>query len=72
MGRSGRKKGRRKILTLRKTLPAMQATRVLSLGCEDPLDEALATPSSVVAWRTPWTEEPGGQQSMGWQRVGHG
>ena len=65
------KKGRRKILTLRKNLPAMQETRVRSLGCEDPLDKALATHSSVLAWRTPWREEPGGRQSMRWQRVGH-
>ena len=43
-----------------------------SLGQEDPLKEGMATHSSVLAWRTPWTEEPGGLQSIGSQRVGHG
>ena len=42
---------------------------VESLGWEDPLEEEMATPSSILAWRTPWTEEPGGQQSIGSQRV---
>ena len=51
--------------------PAMQETRVLSLGWEDPLEEAMATHSSILAWRIPWTEELGGLQSMGSQRVGH-
>ena len=46
-------------------------TLVRSLGWEDPLEEGLATHSSILAWRTPWTEEPGGLQSMGSQRVGH-
>ena len=46
-------------------------TWVLSLGWEDPLEKSMATHSSVLAWRTPWTEEPGGLQSMGSQRVGH-
>ena len=45
--------------------------RVRSLGGEDPLEEGLATYSSTLAWRIPWTEEPGRLQSMGWQRVGH-
>ena len=45
--------------------------RVQSLGQEDPLEESMATPSSTLAWRIPWTEEPGGLQSMGSQRVGH-
>ena len=49
----------------------MQETWVLSLGREDPLQEGMATHSSVLAWRIPWTEEPGGLQSMGSQRVGH-
>ena len=40
-------------------------------GWEDPLEEGMATHSSTLAWRIPWTEEPGGLQSMGWQRVGH-
>ena len=42
-----------------------------SLGQEDPLEEGLATPSSILAWKIPWTEEPGGLQFMGLQRVGH-
>ena len=45
--------------------------RVQSLGWEDPLGEGTATHSSILAWRIPWTEEPGGLQSMGLQRVGH-
>ena len=44
---------------------------VQSLGREDPLEEEMATHSSILAWRTPWTEEPGGLQSTGLQRVGH-
>ena len=47
----------------------MQETRVWSLGQEDPLEEEMATHSSTVAWKIPWTEEPGGLQSMGSQRV---
>ena len=54
-----------------KNLPAMRKTWVRSLGWEDPLENRTATHSSVLAWRIPWTEEPGGLQSMGWQRVGH-
>ena len=42
-----------------------------SLGGEDPLEEEMATPSSILAWRIPWTEEPGGLQALGSQRVGH-
>ena len=49
----------------------MQETRVWSLGWEDPLEKEMATHSSILAWRIPWTEEPGGLQSMGSQRVGH-
>ena len=45
--------------------------RVQSLGGEDPLEKEMATHSSILAWRIPWTEEPGGLQSMGSQRVGH-
>ena len=45
--------------------------RVRSLGLEDPLEEGKATHSSIPAWRTPWTDEPGGRQSVGSQRVGH-
>ena len=47
----------------------MQETQVRSLGWEDPLQKEMATHSSILAWRTPWTEEPGGLQSMGSQRV---
>ena len=54
-----------------KNLPAMQETRVQSLGWEDPLEKRMATHSSILAWRMPWTEEPGGLQSMGSQRLGH-
>ena len=52
-----------------KNLPAMQETLVQSLGQEDPLEKGMATHSSILAWRIPWTEEPGGLQSMGLQRV---
>ena len=54
-----------------KTLPAMQETWVQSLDREDPLEKGMATQSSILAWRTPWTEEPGGLQFMGSQRVKH-
>ena len=54
-----------------KHLPAMKETLVRSLGGQDPLEEGMATHSSILAWRIPWTEEPGGLQSMGSQRVGH-
>ena len=52
-----------------KNLPAMQETRVRSLGWEDPLEQGQATHSSTLAWRIPWTEEPGGLQSTGLPRV---
>ena len=45
--------------------------RVGSLGQDDPLEQEMATYSSILAWRIPWTEEPGGLQSIGLQRVGH-
>ena len=54
-----------------KNLPAMQETRILPLDQEVPLEKGMATHSSILAWRTPWTEEPGGLQSMGLQRVSH-
>ena len=54
-----------------KNLPAMQETRVRALGREDPLEKGMATHSSILAWRIPWTEEPGGLQSMVLQRVRH-
>ena len=47
-----------------KRLPAMQETWVLSLGWEDPLEKEMATHSSILAWKIPWTEEPGGLQSV--------
>ena len=50
----------------------MQETWVRSLGGEDLLEEEMASHSSILAWRTPWTQEPGGLQAMGLQRVGHG
>ena len=53
-----------------KNLPAVQKTQIPSLCWEDPLEEGMAIHSSVLAWRTPWTEEPGGLQSMGSHRVG--
>ena len=56
---------------MRKNLPATQETGVRSLDQEDPLEKGMATQSSIPAWRIPWTEEPGGLQSMGSQRVGH-
>ena len=49
----------------------MQEMWVLSLGWEDPLEEEMATHSSILAWRIPWTEEPGGLQATGSKRVGH-
>ena len=54
-----------------KNLPAVQETKVASLGWEDPMKKGMATHSSTLAWTIPWTEEPGGLQSMGSQRVGH-
>ena len=54
-----------------KRLPAMWETWVRFLGQEDPLEKEMATHSSILAWRIPWTEEPGGLQSTGSQRVGH-
>ena len=55
-----------------KSLPAMQETWVQSLGWEGPLEKEMASHSSILGWRIPWTEEPGGLQSMGSQRVGLG
>ena len=54
-----------------KNLPAMEETQVQSLGHEDPLEKEMATHSSILAWRIPCTEEPGGLQSMGLQKVEH-
>ena len=52
-------------------VPVRQETQVQSLGWEDPLEKEMANHSSILAWRIPWTEKPGGLQSMGSQRVGH-
>ena len=54
-----------------KNLPAMQEIQVQTLGQEDPLEKEMAIHSSILAWRMPWTEEPGRLQSIGLQRVGH-
>ena len=54
-----------------KNLLVMQETQVQSLGQDDPLEEEMATHSSILAWEIPWTEEPGGLQSMALQKVGH-
>ena len=60
-----------KVARLVKNPPAVQETQVQSLGGEDPLEKEMATRSSTPARRIPWTEEPGGLQYMGSQRVGH-
>ena len=52
-----------------KNLPAMQETQVRYLDGEDPLEIGMTTHSSILAWKIPWREEPGGPQSMGWQRL---
>ena len=54
-----------------KCLPTMREIQVRSLGREDPLEKEMATRSSTIAWKIPWTDKPGRLQSMGWQRVGH-
>ena len=54
-----------------KNLPTVQETRVLSLGREDPLEKEMATHPSILAWKIPWAEEPGGLQPVGLQRVRH-
>ena len=54
-----------------KNLPTMQKTWLLSLGWEDPLEKGMATYSSILTWRIPWTEEPGGLESMGLERIGY-
>ena len=66
-----KKKKRIHVVQTVKNSPAMSETWVQSVGWEHPLEKGMATHSSILAWRTPWTEEPGGLQSMGWQRVGH-
>ena len=59
------------VAQLVQTLPAMWEIWIQSLGCIDPPEKGKATHSSVLAWRIPWTEEPGGLQSMGLQRIRH-
>ena len=54
-----------------KRLPTMRKTQIRSLGQEDPLEKEMATHSSILAWKIPWTEEPGRLQSMGSKRVRH-
>ena len=65
-------KGRASLLAqLVKNLPIVLETWVRSLGWEDPLEKEMTTHSSIIAWKIPWTEEPGALQSMGLQRIGH-
>ena len=59
------------MVQMKKNLPTIWETQVRFLGWEDTLDESMAFHSSILAWKIPWTEEPGGLQSMGSQRVGH-
>ena len=59
------------VAQLVKNLPVMQETQVKSLDWEDPLEKGNATHSRILAWRIPWTEEPGRLQPTGSQRVGH-
>ena len=63
--------GASKVAQLVKNLPAIQESRVWPLGQEDPLEKEMAIHSSILDWRIPWTEEPGGLQSVGSQRVEH-
>ena len=65
------KKWRHLVAQLVNCLSAMQETRVQSLGLEDPLEKELATHSSILAWKIPWTEKPGRLESTGLQRAGH-
>ena len=59
------------VAQMMKNLPAVQETQVQSLSREDPLEKETATHSSILAWKIPWKEEPGGLQSMESQRIGH-
>ena len=65
-------KGASLVAQMVKNLSVMQETQVQSLGWEDPLENGMATHSSILAWSIPWTEEPCGLQSIGLQRVRHG
>ena len=58
-------------LVVKKNPPAMQETWIQSLGWQDPLEKGMATHSRILAWRIPWTEEPGGLESRWLHRVGH-
>ena len=58
------------VVQMVKNLPAMQENWILFLGWEDTLEKRMTTHSNILAWRIPWTEEPGGLQSMGMQKVG--
>ena len=60
-----------RVAQMLKNLPAMQETQIKPLGWKNLLEKGMATHCSILAWRIPWTEEPGGVQSMRWQRVGH-
>ena len=60
-----------KVIQMVKNLPAMQETWVQSLGLEGALEKEMANHSSVLSWRNPWTEKPGGLQPLGSHRVGH-
>ena len=62
-------KGASLVAQMVKKLPAMQETQFRFLSLEDPLEKEMATHSSILTWKIPWTEEPGGLQSMGLQRV---
>ena len=59
------------VVQMVKNLPAVQETQIASLGQENPLQKGMATHYSILAWRIQWTEETGGLQTMGLQRVGH-
>ena len=59
------------VVQMAKNLSAIRETWVQSLGWKDPLEKGMATHSSILAWRIPWTEDPGGLQSMGLQKVRH-
>ena len=59
------------VVQMVKNLPVLGETQVQSLGLEDPLEKGMATHSNILAWRIPWTEEPGGLQPMRLHRVGH-
>ena len=70
-GENGHMYGASLVTQMVTNLPAMQETPVPSVNQEDPLEEGIATHSSILAWKIPWREEPSRLQSMGSQRVGH-